>query len=501
MIDRIRPTFACRFVASLHCPIQILSLPSLSEILVDGDGEEEDRLSALPDDVLLGILERLPLLPAVRTSVLSRRWRRLPLLLSRLTIDIDEFLRHRPSGPRRSVQSLMPSYTEATAKLLLARAGGDRAGVKVLRLAFFLCSDLSLLHSIAHAVAMAAAAAVDLTLWTVVMSNRCTEEHMALYARRFMAFMDACPGAFGCLTSLTVRNLRLDEADVPTILTTCGKLRELCLKFCGHGFVLRIDAPGSLLVTLTVVECYFNRVDLVCAPRLERLFMETWLEDDSPPVRFGHVPQLHHEPFALSAFLANATNLSVLVLNFRDEMDFKHCNLNFVELQGFHPEETLIGYTRLVMERAVNLKRIRLRGQDECKRCDRFREQAGAPMRSASNDEMKNIANGSRSPPLEFTATPRPEAKLLDPVLGLGWPGKNRVGPGLTLPPTGPDRAGLRAEATAQARASCPISSGPGRAGLQAEGMAQAWHQVTGRASLDPQKTGPGLGRAKNPGF
>lgn len=44
------------------------------------------------------------------------------------------------------------------------------------------------------------------------------------------------------------------------------------------------------------------------------------------------------------------------------------------------------------MERAVNLKRIRLRGQDECKRCDRFTGQAGAPpLRSASNDEMRNL--------------------------------------------------------------------------------------------------------------
>lgn len=43
------------------------------------------------------------------------------------------------------------------------------------------------------------------------------------------------------------------------------------------------------------------------------------------------------------------------------------------------------------MGRAVNLKRIRLRCKDECKRCDLVRARAGAPMRSAWSEEEKNL--------------------------------------------------------------------------------------------------------------
>ncbi|GJN14898.1 hypothetical protein PR202_gb01772 [Eleusine coracana subsp. coracana] len=42
---------------------------------------DEDRLSALPDDVLVLILLRLYTKDAVRTSVLSRRWRHVWTLL------------------------------------------------------------------------------------------------------------------------------------------------------------------------------------------------------------------------------------------------------------------------------------------------------------------------------------------------------------------------------------------------------------------------------------
>ncbi|KAF8686244.1 hypothetical protein HU200_043628 [Digitaria exilis] len=43
------------------------------------------------------------------------------------------------------------------------------------------------------------------------------------------------------------------------------------------------------------------------------------------------------------------------------------------------------------------------------------------------------------------------------------WLGKNRAGPAPALPPTGPDRVGLQAEATAQPRPGGRFWAGPAR--------------------------------------
>ncbi|KAI5004092.1 hypothetical protein ZWY2020_031335 [Hordeum vulgare] len=45
-------------------------------------GENQDRISALPDDLLLEILECLYMRTAVQTGMLSTRWRHLPRQLS-----------------------------------------------------------------------------------------------------------------------------------------------------------------------------------------------------------------------------------------------------------------------------------------------------------------------------------------------------------------------------------------------------------------------------------
>jgi hypothetical protein len=52
----------------------------------------EDWIGRLPDDILVNILDRLSVREAARTSVLARRWRHLPPMLSRLTIDVRDFV-------------------------------------------------------------------------------------------------------------------------------------------------------------------------------------------------------------------------------------------------------------------------------------------------------------------------------------------------------------------------------------------------------------------------
>ncbi|KAK3140980.1 hypothetical protein QOZ80_5AG0408520 [Eleusine coracana subsp. coracana] len=336
-----------------------------------------------------------------------------------------------------------------------------------------------------HAISQAVADAVEMKLLPDVHFRKRTEEHPTVYGQRLMAFLDASPGAFRCLTSLSLRSLRFADPDMPCILmSACHSLRRLHLVLC-HGGVLRVDAPPtSQLVTLNIVKGKFPRVELISAPRLERLFLGTRIGEPNPPLQLGNVPQLHYiwlasahlsfqeEPFKFNTTTTNIM-LTTLHLNFKDEKvwqglnnkqlqltnnnvflhlkdlylhdivpaqrrcddlnwtllllqaapsldsfhlkiswhtccrytnnklllfcdppaaaettnvpliiapSFKHHNLEFLEIQGIKmDDDSLISYARLVMERAVSLKRIRLLGVENCTHCERLDPEDAIP--------------------------------------------------------------------------------------------------------------------------
>ena len=62
---------------------------------------------------------------------------------------------------------------------------------------------------------------------------------------------------------------------------------------------------------------------------------------------------------------------------------FKHNNLSLLQIEGFAMEEKVTQYIRLVIERALNLKRIRLLPQDPCIKCDSISAVCESPIRSS----------------------------------------------------------------------------------------------------------------------
>lgn len=312
--------------------------PGLLNIWKSIMDEEADRLSALPDDLLVDIVERLgDLRTTIRISTLSRRWARIPRLLSVLEINVYDVMT-RADG-ECSAEKAAAAHA-ATARWLLT-GGGQRAAAGACRklfLAFYLIDPFlqSLGHAVGDAVESGHTDCLEFTIWTQVSAASASDLELDLYGKRFRKLMDACPVAFSWLTSLTLHNLCFGADDVRCLLDAAIRLETLCLSHCASETeVLEIDASrSSQLMVLKLFSCYFEKVDLIQVPQLGRVYCDDWSGENNPPLRFGHVPRLHNvtlasswqwqEPFALSECLSNTRNLSVVYLSFRGAKVLRH---------------------------------------------------------------------------------------------------------------------------------------------------------------------------------
>ncbi|KAM3189187.1 hypothetical protein ACQJBY_067858 [Aegilops geniculata] len=284
----------------------------------------EDRISTLPDHLLLGILERLDLRDAVRAGAASRRWRHLPHRLSRLHLDVRQFHGAFPAA-------IMEAFTAATCRLL-SPPGERKCAIKTLILDFFPVSDD--LSTLGRAVE-------DLVTHG---ETECLEFHIcppyeistapqrAELRQRIMSFSRACPVAFRWLTKLTLSDLAFRHSQVTDLITSCDRLKHLALSYCSLDHSpLKIDAPHSGIQELEFSYFACTRIELVSVPKLKKVCCLSCL-CKNPPVRFGYVLELHditlrapakawHAPFALSEWLPrSARNLSNLCLGFDTRM-------------------------------------------------------------------------------------------------------------------------------------------------------------------------------------
>ncbi|KAM3332213.1 hypothetical protein ACQJBY_027802 [Aegilops geniculata] len=215
---------------------------------------EVDRLSKLPDHILLNILERVGTLDALRTCILSKRMLKLPLMLSLLNIDIGSLARY--IKPNVDTINRIFQYNIAvaaiTGKVLSAR--NPEIPIRKLRVRFCLRPDECLSISQAVARAMATHKKLNVAEFVVLTEKicmKCTEDHLLCYAKRFNTWIGDCPVVFAGLTHLWLRNLRFGELDMPNILTTCKRLESLRLTCCDAGVCSVLQVEHAQLPTET----------------------------------------------------------------------------------------------------------------------------------------------------------------------------------------------------------------------------------------------------------
>ncbi|VAH54518.1 unnamed protein product [Triticum turgidum subsp. durum] len=294
-----------------------------------GDGGA-DGISALPDHLLLDILERLDLRDAVRAGALSMRWRHLPSHLSRVHLDAGHF---RGATPLE----VMDAFTGAARALLTrvppAEGVCESGALKVLVLSFYPSSPhlSSIGRLVEGIVSLGNTECLEFCI-SPPLADRLSSE--VANGHEFMAFSRAYTVAFSWLTRLTLEYYAFGHSDITDLISTCGRLRHLNLRFCrldNEHSVLKIDVPCSELQEIEFCCFVCTRIELVSVPKLRQVVCQHWLFEN-PPVRFGYVPELRgvilnsrakawQEPFALSECLSSSVaNLSTLTLCFADQM-------------------------------------------------------------------------------------------------------------------------------------------------------------------------------------
>ncbi|XP_047053730.1 uncharacterized protein LOC124659967 [Lolium rigidum] len=292
-------------------------------------GQDRDRISALPDDLLLGILERLSLHEAVRAGAVSTRWRHLPHQLSRVDLDVDDF-------QGRAPLESMDAFAGAVCRLLDCKCDcNSRRSVKTLGLRFHLSAPnlSSIGRAVEDTVSRGQTECLEFDVIPPTSDSDLTAVGRTELGQQFMSFSHACPIAFRWLTDLWLTSLDLGDADLPSLMGACDKLQHLSLTSCRFGWhsALEIDVPNSAIQSLEFVRCSCMRIELVSLPKLTHLMCESW-NSENAPLRLSYVPQLRsvilcshagvgQAPFALSECLTtDVTSLSQLHLNFSCQM-------------------------------------------------------------------------------------------------------------------------------------------------------------------------------------
>ncbi|XBH81625.1 hypothetical protein VPH35_107152 [Triticum aestivum] len=348
-----------------------------------GKGKRADRLSALPDDILVNILDRLNVREAARTSVLSRRWTQLCAKLSRLIISAQHFL---PKGvlctgiSDDELVRINAAVVQAMESILTRRNPGEHT-IRLLSTTFYLRDDVPI--SMGRAVGRAMAAHLVENAKFSVMTGKydiidLDEDDLVTAGRKFMLFFDACPSAFGGLTTLDLENLRFGESDISNVLITCKRLKHLRLYHCDSGDCSTLQLEHAHLSELSVVHCRLAQVQLNWLPQLTKMVFEGWLQFQDP-LFIGHVPLLeavsltnlalsYSRMVELSEFLSG-TSIRDLKLEFNSEkiwvqpecptqsLAFVFCQLRFVNLASL-PEGYDLTWTMFILEAAPLLKEL-----------------------------------------------------------------------------------------------------------------------------------------------
>ncbi|CAL5003427.1 unnamed protein product [Urochloa decumbens] len=288
-----------------------------------GGGRGGDRLSGLRDEVLFRVMGHLPAWEAVRTCLLSTRWRGVWASASRLDI----------RQPRHCAD--FARFVKLVRNLLLRRR--QLAPLHSLRLRWFggKTRDGSSASSwIAYAVRHGAEE-IELS----------AEGHVLYPSPEYMSFVVDGDDDFAMyrLRILKLIHVRLDGNTLAQLCSRCSSLEELELKDCQ--IPEAVEARSAVLKRLTMIKCQIPCGLLVYAPNIVSLHCAR---------PFGYVPWIEN--------LGSPGIVNVVMHRTPDEYPAEYtelvsCNLKILKLSHVHLDDTIL---RQLCSRCTSLEELEL---------------------------------------------------------------------------------------------------------------------------------------------
>ncbi|KAI0529664.1 hypothetical protein KFK09_002218 [Dendrobium nobile] len=243
-------------------------------------GRSEDRISCLPDSVLQSILAMMPLKSAIRTDVLSQKWRNLwKYSLSTATnLDFDGDFAHNLSAKE---------FVETVNRYLLMN---ESKKLETFHLVF--CPFDLFASDIERWIRFATGKGVrylDIDLsqgfrnpvdgeftdgrvpFELPSSLFDCDSLIELSLSRCMLISPLNLRNFGGLQSLSISHSNINEEMLQSILTECSLLEILSLRSCQQLGAINITVPDLKLKRLTIGDCFISDLLEIDAPKLQSL--------------------------------------------------------------------------------------------------------------------------------------------------------------------------------------------------------------------------------------
>ncbi|CAL5068549.1 unnamed protein product [Urochloa decumbens] len=349
--------------------------------------DHEDRLSKLPDDALILILNRLDMKEAVRSSTLSRRWRHIPSVLPIIVLDVESFKPNHDDGFKPTVSDTAWSNMALAHAARSVLAHKSHRPIRNLAVTLYLRAEsMAIVRAVDTAMSPGrgrGVVAAKLKFLGEKMDYLCDHSDKARNGKRFLSCFNACPRAFAGLTGLHVESVRLGESDIYNVLRACRKLKRLSLTNCdcGRGTVLAHEHPELTKLKLNIC----GPVELKWLPKLAQVKCWCWVpsqSNDGYPLLFGHVPRLRqlllfnvgylgYPTLLPSKLLDNCSTLRELFLNFGSERIWIQPegpellapllqNLMILNLENIY-EECDLTWTLFLLQAAPRLKMLQIK--------------------------------------------------------------------------------------------------------------------------------------------